>query len=141
MRSKTYVLKGVPQALVLRRSDDIHGWNQHKETKLLTHLELQCQHDDKPLFTGPLSLDATFYFSVPSVNKSKVRTAIGCAFVIKPSLFLLINFLEHAAHGIIYGDNALITTIRCNKVYDEIPRTEFTITELYEDKKCKKKNP
>ena len=131
-RSYSYILEGVPQALVLRRSDDIVGWNNHKETKLLTDLAIEYQHSSKPLLSGPLLLEVMFYFHTPTSPKAKIRGITGCPCASKPSLFLLLNFLEHSAQGRIYNDTANIAKIIANKVYDPTPRTVFTLTELYE---------
>lgn len=139
MKSYSYILEGVPQALTLRRSDDIVGWNHHKETKLLIDLALEYQHGNKPLLSGPLKLEATFYFHTPTSPKAKIRGHTGNPCAARPSMFLLLNFLEHSAQGRIFTDSAHIATITCKKLYDPIPRTVFTFTEIHESKKSVEK--
>lgn len=139
MKSYSYILEGTPQALMLRRSEDIVGWNNHKETKLLTDLAIEYQHGNKPLLSGPLQLEVMFYFHTPTSPKAKVRGNTGAPCFQRPSLFPLLYFLEHSAEGRIYTDTAQITTIICKKVYDPTPRTVFTFTEIHESKKSAEK--
>lgn len=139
LRSYSYILEGVPQGLILRRSEDIVGWNNHKEQKLLTDLALEYQHGNRPLLSGALQLEAIFYFHTPTSPKAKIKGFTGEPCAARPSLFLLLHFLEHSAQGRIFSDTANIATIICKKVYDPTPRTVFTFTELYESKKSAEK--
>lgn len=138
-RSYSYILEGTPQALTLRRSEDIVGWNNHKEYKLITDLAIEYQHGNKPLLTGPLLLEAVFYFHTPTSPKAKVRGKTGNPCFQKPSIFFLLHFLEHSAQGRIFADTGNIASIICRKVYDPVPRTVFTFTEIYESKKDNKR--
>ena len=133
-RSYTYILKGEPEALVLRRSDDVIGWNSHKERKLVADISLESQHDDSPLFTGFITFDAEFYFPIPHPIRAKIKAKHGDMHSAKPCLFLLLNFLVHSAEGIIFADTKIITRTSGVKLYDKEPRTVVTITELHEKK-------
>lgn len=130
-RSYTYILKGEPEALVLRRADDITGWNTHKERKLIVDISLESQHDDRPLFAGDLWVDVTFYFTIPHPIRAKTKALDGDSHICKPSLFLLLNFLEHSAEHIVWADTVNVARMTCTKLYDKEPRTELTITELH----------
>jgi Holliday junction resolvase RusA-like endonuclease len=133
-RSYTYILKGEPDALVLRRTDDITGWNSHKERKLITEISLESQHNDRPLITGPITFDVNFYFAVPHSFRAKIKAKHGDLHSVRPSLSLLLNFLEHSAEGILFSDSAIIVRASFAKLYDADPRTVLVITELYEEK-------
>lgn len=133
-RSYTYILRGEPEALVLRRSDDIAGWNNSKERKLITNITLDSQHQDRPILTGALLLDVKLYFQVPKSNRSKRKAIQGDIYAHDPSIFLCLNFIEHSALGIIFSDSVTIAGLTCNKWWDEDPRTVITITELHEKK-------
>ncbi len=129
-QSYTYILKGEPEALVLRRSDDVIGWTNHKERKLLTDISLESQHDDRPLLSGPLAIDVAFYFPVPRSIRAKIKAKHGDWHSTKPSISLLFNFIEHSAEKIIFDNGGSLSRASYVKLYDREPRTEITITEL-----------
>jgi len=134
----TYTLKGEPEALVFKRYDDAPGWSNHKESRLLTTITLESQHNDRPIIYGPIKLHATFYFHTPSSARSHTRANDGDWYTKRPSIFFLLNFLEHSAMGIIFADTAQIVDMTCSKVFEKEARTVFTITELHEKKDSKK---
>jgi len=130
-RTQTYILKGEPEALFLRRSEDIIGWNNHKEKKIITDISFETQHNDMPLFSGALAFDAIFYFRTPIKVTSRVKARDGDFQSKVPSVLMLFNFLEHSAKGIIFAETGNIAQLSAVKLYDSEPRTVFTITELY----------
>lgn len=130
-RSYTYILKGEPEALVLRRSDDIAGWNTHKERKLIADISLVSQHDDRPMFAGPIALDVLFYFPIPHPIRAKIKAKQGDMHSAKPCVFLLLNFLIHSCEGIFFADTRNVVHTSGLKRYDKEPRTVLTITELH----------
>lgn len=138
-RSYTYILKGEPEALVLRRSDDVIGWNSHKERKLIVDISLESQHNDRPLIAGPIQVDVSYYFTIPHPVRAKIKAKSGDMHWHKPSLSLLLNFLEHSAEGILFAETAIITRSSFSKSYDKEPRTVIVITELHEKKDGGKK--
>jgi len=138
-RSYTYVLKGEPEALVSKRAEDIPGWNNHKETRLLTTISLESQHNDRPMIYGPIRLDATFYFHTPSSQRSHVKAQDGDWYIKRPSIIFLLQFLEQSAVGIIWADAALISHSEGRKLYGPEACTVFTVTEMQNEKKDRKK--
>ncbi len=130
-RSYTYILKGEPEALVLRRSDDIAGWNTHKERKLIADISLESQHNDRPMFAGEISLDVVFYFPIPHPVRAKIKAKQGDMHSTKPCIFLLLNFLIHSAETILFADTQTVVHASGLKRYDKEPRTVLTITELH----------
>jgi Holliday junction resolvase RusA-like endonuclease len=113
-----------------RRSDDTVGWGITKQVRLLTTIELERQHQDEPLFEGPLSLEVLFFFPLPLTPRSRCKARPGDQYTMPPSLFTLIHFLESVSHGVIYDCESSIAYVTCKKTYDEEARTEFTITEI-----------
>lgn len=130
-QSYTYILKGEPEALVLRRSDDVIGWSNHKERKLITDISLESQHDNRPLLSGALAIDVSFYFPVPRSIRAKIKAKQGDWHSTKPSISLLFNFIEHSAEKIIFADTGTIAKASYVKLYDREPRTVITITEMH----------
>lgn len=130
-RSYTYILKGEPEALVLRRSDDVIGWNNHKERKLITDITLESQHSDRPLLTGALAVDVIFYFPIPHPVRAKIKAKQGDRQSTNPRISLLLNFLEHSAEGIVYACAESISESSFKKFYDIEPRTVMVVTELH----------
>lgn len=125
MASVTYVITGDPIPLARpRASMTCRMWDAQKSIKLLRGLQIRNQHDDKPYLTGPLHLDVTFYF----LGASKKR--LGRPHIFKPDLSNLIKFAEDIATGILYHDDCLIASISSRKLYDTIPRTVFTLTQM-----------
>ncbi len=138
-RSYTYILKGEPKSLVLRRSDDIAGWNTHKEHKLIADISLESQHNDRPLFTGHIAFDVLFYFPIPHPIRAKIKAKQGDMHSDKPCIFLMLNFLIHSCEGILFTDTRNIVYESGFKRYDKEPRTEIVITELHEKSSASKK--
>ena len=133
-RSCTYVLKGEPEALCLRRSDDTIGWSNFKERKLVTDITFESQHGDKPLFSKAVHIDFVFYFSIATNVRCKDKSKGGDSYAKKPALLPLLNFIDHAAVGRVYTDSCIWAHMTCKRFYDDEPRTIITITELYEKK-------
>jgi Holliday junction resolvase RusA-like endonuclease len=133
-RSYTYILKGEPEALVLRRSDDVIGWNTHKERKLIADISFESQHNDRPLFSNSIALDAIFYFPIPHPIRAKIKAKHGDMHSAKPCIYLLLNFLIHSCEGILFADTYNVVHTSGLKRYDKEPRTELVITELHDKK-------
>jgi hypothetical protein len=133
-RSYTYVLKGEPEGLGLRKSDDIIGWTTFKERKLITDITFESQHDGRPLFSKAINIDFVFYFGVATNVRCKDKSKPGDSYAKAPALLPLLNFIDHAAVGRVYTDSCIWAHMTCKRFYDEEPRTIITITELYEKK-------
>lgn len=100
-------------------------YDTQKNLKLLIGISLSSQHGDKQLFEGPLHIDWRFYLEIPPSYRK--RNVSGQPHPFKPDISNLIKFYEDAAKRIIFRDDCQIAIVTGNKVYDECPRTEFTI--------------
>ncbi len=133
-RSYTYVLKGEPEQLCLRKTDAIIGWTNFKERKLIADITFESQHGNRPLFSKSIVIDYVFHFGVATNVRCKDKSKTGDIYFKKPSLLPLLNFIDHAATGRIYTDSCIIAHMTCKRFYDNDPKTIITITELYEKK-------
>jgi Holliday junction resolvase RusA-like endonuclease len=128
--STTYVILGAP-APWSRAAPNFQNrkiYDTQKNLKLIVGIELTKQHNDRPLFEGPLHIDWCFYLEIPASYRSKKVSGKPHAF--KPDISNLIKFYEDVANKIIFKDDCQIATGTWKKVYDELPRTEFTIRKI-----------
>lgn len=130
LASGSYSVEGTPIPLARHRHSGDHTWDSQKQQKYGTGIQLVNQHEDRPKFQGPIQLDVTFFMPI---RKSGYKAPKGGYHLIKPDLSNLIKYIEDAATKILFDDDCIISVINAQKRYSEIPRTEFTITELEQD--------
>lgn len=129
-RSFTYVVMGDPIPLARARHGNGKVWDAQKHKKFLVASLLDAQHNDGPLFSGPLHLDIIFFLPM-AASRPKLFDSRRHAFhIAKPDLSNLVKFIEDVATGILYRDDSCISSFNCQKRYDDKPRTELTITEM-----------
>lgn len=128
MISQIYVINGNPIALARPRLGHKKVWDCQTELKAVSAIELRYQHANQQMYYGPLHLNVTFYLPIPSsISKKKKSQLFGSPHIFRPDLSNLIKYIEDVATGIIYRDDSLIAKITSFKLYDNNPRTEFTI--------------
>lgn len=94
-------------------------------------MQLANQHEGKDLFTGPIHLDVFFYTQAPDYPVAKKKGIIpGKYNYYLPLLSSFMRFLEEASIGVLWNDPCIIASLKTHKMYDQEPRTEFTITKL-----------
>lgn len=124
-----YIVKGDP--IVLQRvveSNSPRFWDSYRQKRFNYKMSLENQHHDKPLFTGPLSLDVIFYMPiVPAYNYEKVHDKPHGNL---PCIFSLFNFIDHILIGTIYKRDCQICSTKLTKEYSDNPRTEIKIRRL-----------
>ena len=128
--NKVYVINGDPVPLLRPRFSRYtqRVYNSQKNTMLVASIDLQSQHNQLPFFKGALHLDITFFMAPSkSLRLSKKQIFHGKPHIFRPDLSNLIKFVEDIANGVLYEDDCIISSITAKKVYDIIPRTEFTI--------------
>jgi len=126
-RSIKYIIPGDPIPLYRARfGGNKNVWDPQKEIKLVTSITLVSQHNDQPLFSGPVHLDIHFFFLTPK-RKQYFNHQWH---IYRPDLSNLIKFYEDISTSIIFKDDCLIAKISADKSYDLNPRTEFIITEI-----------
>jgi len=123
-----YTIPGDPIPLARCRYGNGRVWDAQKQVKYGCGIQLLNQHNGKPLYSGPLQMDVTFFMAIPKTGaKSKL---LGSYHYQRPDLDNLIKFISDVANGILYADDATISFITSKKIYDRDPRIEFIITEL-----------
>ena len=127
-RSKKFEILGNPVPLARARTNKGRFYDSQKQLKVHWRNELENQHQEEPFFCGPLFLEIIFFMPIPKHS----RDLRGFHHHIRPDLSNLIKFIEDAAQGVLYEDDAIIASISAEKRYDNEPRTEFILTELVE---------
>lgn len=132
-----YCIEGNP--IPLARGRIGHGarriYDSQRDLKIITGINLQNQHGDQPIYHGPLHLDITFYLKMPKLSMRKSLMVANTYHPHKPDISNLIKWVEDVANTIIYHDDAQIASITSRKIYNENPRTEFTIIPLLKEQK------
>ena len=131
----------VPLAKVVETPAPI-VWNEYKHYRFTYIQTVKNQHEKyfkkccfeegaiNPLqfVDGPIKLEATFYMKVHQ------RSQAGKPHVIAPPTFSLYNFVDHVLQDVIYRKDCTIALVKLQKIYDEVPRTEITITRIKDEK-------
>lgn len=137
-----YVIPGEPQALARPRfsRQSQRVYNPMRNQMLILSITIQSQHNNKPLFEGPIHMDVTFFMPYPSKLTKAQRTDIqGSYHFTRSDLDNMIKFLADLCNGVLYKDDAIIASISAKKVYSDNPRTEFSFQSLLESKNGIKK--
>lgn len=130
MLIKSYTLEGTPTPLARpRKSPQGRLYDSQKDQRTADGWVLKVQHGVTPLFTGPLLLEATFYFGLPQSYRKNWVDRLERPHVFKPDLSNLIKYIEDVATGILFKDDCIISSINAKKLYSKTPRTEFTLLE------------
>ena len=136
-----YVIQGNP--IPLARARIGHGsrkmYDSQHEAKILQGIYLDNQRAGRPIYTGPLHLDVTFYLKMPKLSERKVIERNNTYHYYRPDLSNLIKFIEDVANEILYKDDAQICVITSRKLYHENPRTEFSLIPLKKEDKYENK--
>lgn len=125
IKTKRYVVYGDPGALSSNKPAHDTVWDSVKATRLKARIDLENQQENLPLFSGPLILSAMLF--MPTRYKrfeNKYHDA-------RPSLEMLLRFIESIGQGIIYTGN--ICKITATKIYSFNPRIEFILQELKDE--------
>lgn len=132
-----YVIKGDPVAWARAGRCGTRMYDTQKNLKIVLGIMIRNQHNDLPLYTGPLQLLVTFYMKTPQRIRN-LKKFEGKFTHTKPDLSNLIKFIEDTCTGILYHDDALIASINADRRYSFEPRTEFIIRQLDEEKNLPK---
>ena len=134
-----YILHGNPIPLARARVAGRKVYDSQKERKIVEMVEIEHQHDDQPQLQGPLHLDITFYMRLPQkFSRTKTSYLIDTYHYRRPDISNLIKWVEDIATGIIYKDDAQISSISSRKIYNPKPCTVFTLTPLNRNEKYEK---
>lgn len=127
-----YVIEGnpIPLARIRISKTSNRVYDSQKELKLITQIGFQNQHDEYEvgLLTGPLHVEAVFYFKIPR-SREKI-TSPGDWMKFRPDGDNLLKFVYDIGNKICWNDDAIIVSGSFKKVYSDNPRTELTVMRL-----------
>jgi len=129
MKEMIYIIPGDPIPLARARYGNRRVWDSQKETKLISSISLNRQHDTNPLFTGPLHMDLIFFIELPHNRRKPYKNQFDYHYY-KPDLDNLIKYCCDISNKILYDDDCVVASITAKKIYDYEPRTQITIREL-----------
>ncbi len=130
---KFYVVYGDPIALARSRYARGRFYDAQKHIKLTWGIDISRQHDNEPMFSGPIGMDVIFYMPIAkSTPKTRAESIKDQWHIFKPDSSNLLKFVEDAATEICFKDDCIIVKQTIEKVYDDGkgPRTEFTFYEI-----------
>lgn len=122
-----YIIPGAPIALQRPRFGRGNVYDSQKEIRMISEISLRNQHEDTPMFTGPIHLEINFYLPYGSV-KSKSKE--GLPHIQRPDISNLIKYIEDVMTGIVYPDDKLVAAITSYKWFSCKPRTEIIVSEI-----------
>lgn len=126
-----YVLPGTPTPLARPRfGKNARVYNSQRTEMLIHGLQIKEQHKGKPLYTGPLHVNATFYMKLPKMPREQQKRMEQHYHTSPCDLDNLIKKILDVCNGVLFEDDRIISSVFAQKVYDYNPRTEFNITEL-----------
>ena len=129
-----YIIPGNPIPLARPRIAQRGMWDDQKKQRIAFGLYIHRLHGNNPPYTGPLSLDITFYMKLPLSKRDRKALTIQDFHIFKPDIDNLIKFVCDACTGVLFTDDCIVSTIIATKRYDSEPRTEFTIRSLKDSK-------
>lgn len=131
-RSKKYVLQGDPTPWMRAGSQGRHFYDRQKQLKLCRGIELNAQNKDRPKITRAVRLVVMFYMPMAKSWKATKRDEMrGTWHVFTPDSSNLTKFIEDLSVDIaLMHDDCLIASTLADKIYDDVPRTEFVLQEL-----------
>lgn len=127
---RSYCISGDPIPLARPRMGQGRVWDSQKQLKAITSITIQSQHDNLPLFTGPIGIDIIFYMPIRGYSARRSVSLIGTYHYTRCDLDNMIKYYLDVSNGILYEDDCIIASIRASKIYSDNPRTEFTLYNL-----------
>lgn len=131
IRTKLYTIPGEPVAIGKVNIGYGKFYNSQQEKRFKFRNFLELQHNEEPFFSGPIRVDLIFNFKLAQRNNRKFKDAEHRSPMYdKPTLLYLLDFMHDMMQGTLYDNDVLITSLSCQKFYDNNPRTDLIITEI-----------
>lgn len=123
-----YIIKKEPKPIVKSPC----GKKSHYDyDRVYATIELEKQHDNKDIFSGPLDVDIIFEMQIPpkkaAADPHPSLYAQGAVHITHPLLSNLIRFIEDVAKDILFHNASQIANIHAKKIYSNDPKTIITI--------------
>ena len=127
MRSLTFIVPGNPVPLARARVGKYSIYDSQKHEKFVATMQLSHQMAGTKTLNGPLVLEAIFFMPM-----GKAKRRIGKPHAFRPDLDNLIKYVCDICTKTVFQDDCIIYRIVAQKIYDENPRTVFTLSEVGE---------
>ncbi len=126
MTEYKYLIKGPPVAWA--RSGLCKGkfYDKQKADKLILGIDLERQHNDRPLLRSPLVLEATYFFKIPKSHHKKQDQMMGTPMAFTSDLDNLVKFTCDLCKDIVIYDDRIIWKITAQKLWWSEDKTEFS---------------
>ena len=128
MKSMTFIVPGDPVPLARARIGRYSIYDSQKHEKFVAGMQISHQMAGLKMLNGPLLMEVTFYMPA---SKSKRR--YGRPHYFKPDLDNLIKYVNDICNETAFNDDCCIYKIIATKLYDDKPRTVFTLTEVQDE--------
>ena len=126
-----YTLVGHPIPQMRPRFGGGRVWSAQSKQKFASQLELAEQHKERPLFDGPVHIDAVFYFTpAKSSSKKHKEKLIDTYHVSKPDIDNLLKYIMDSSSKILFNDDCIVASLRAIKKYSTVEKTVLTVTQL-----------
>lgn len=115
-------------------------YDPQKNERIFYTIAIERQHNNRPMLTGPLHLDVTFFMPMPpSMSLKKKSQVKDTPHFVRPDLSNLLKWLEDVAQQAgLFKDDSCIVSVAAHKIYSDEPRTEFIFTPLQGERHGKK---
>lgn len=130
---KVYVLPGDPVPLLRARFSKYSGsvYNSQKTRQIVDQINLQEQHSGQSYFEGQLQVHITFFMPIPQTMSMKRKAIMpGRYHTSKPDIDNLLKYYLDISTSVLFKNDAIISKVTAQKVYDINPRTEFTVSNI-----------
>lgn len=126
-----YVMAADPIAWCRAGLGNGRFYDKQKHEKLVWGLTIAQQHGDRPQYEKPLHLNAQFTFRIPKTHYKKRDVMMGTPMPYTPDLDNLLKFIcDVCSSGVLYRDDALVSSVSSRKIWGDEGRTEFSFTEI-----------
>lgn len=120
-----YILRGKPVAIAKSLRPNTRYCGDDGKIQRISHrIDLENQHEGKPLFTGPIKLSVTFH--IMATGKSKERESL----MKTPSIVSMLKYVEEILLGIVYSRQDCIVKIDSEKVLDTETYTQIILEKI-----------
>jgi Holliday junction resolvase RusA-like endonuclease len=129
-----YILQGNPRELCRARTGHNNAlfWEESRRARQNARNELERQHDDAPLFCGPLRIMATFYLPFPATMSHQRKLISENMFhILSPTPDDLTRFIFDIARGVLYRHESIVAEMHVRKLCSFDTRTEIEIEEIH----------
>jgi Holliday junction resolvase RusA-like endonuclease len=128
MRSMTFIIPGDPVPLARARMGKFCIYDSQKHEKLVATMLINKQMAGLKMLNPPLELEVVFFMAMAKAKRKDGRPHYS-----RPDLDNCIKYVCDICNKTVFNDDSGIYRIVAMKVYDDKPRTVFTLKECFDD--------